>query len=125
MGTPFFMCVISIYCSVPTEEPKITVRPTPAIRSLTVGYNVTFSCEATGLPTPTFEWKNPNKDRVSDFSPRFTIDGGTLTIFGIIKTDVGNWTCEAKNKRGTDKATVYIKEVLGKLMMTMLGHVTS
>lgn len=94
------------------EEPKITERPTPATRSLTVGYNVTFTCDASGLPAPTIEWKNPNNDKVSNWGHRFTVDGGTLTVTGIIKNDVGNWTCEARNKRGTKKAIVHIKEVL-------------
>lgn len=94
------------------EEPKITKRPIPSTRSLTVGYNVSFPCEASGLPAPTITWKNPNDDPVSAFDPRFTIDGGTLTITGIIKGDAGTWTCEAVNKRGVKKATVNIKEIL-------------
>ena len=104
-----FLCCYLNFAALPT----IQERPIPETRSLTEDYNVTFTCLASGLPPPQYEWKNPNGDKVSVFNPRFDIEKGTLTITGIRKGDVGVWTCEAKNKRGSTKATVNIKEVLG------------
>ncbi|KAM5170531.1 peroxidasin homolog [Mantella aurantiaca] len=80
-------------------KPKILgfiIAPSPQVLE---GDNVTMYCEATGFPTPVLSWGNLKPDM------EMSKDKRTVRIFGVKKEHEGPYSCEAKNKYGTDKQT--------------------
>ncbi|NP_001088135.1 intercellular adhesion molecule 5 L homeolog [Xenopus laevis] len=76
--------------------PKIQRFEVVPLPPLSKGANVTLTCDAEGLPIPTYTWETPASDIT--FSP----DNRTISIQGIMQTHRGNYTCVAHNKYGTD-----------------------
>ncbi|XP_031568319.1 hemicentin-2-like [Actinia tenebrosa] len=96
-----------------TFEPPVMIQvPLPASRYLTVGFNTTFHCRASGYPPPSYQWLNPILKPVDTFNPRFTIDGEYLYITDVKINDKGRWTCIATNvQKFTVNASAEIKDV--------------
>ena len=94
-----------------TVPPRITVAPS----NLTVLENVFLNppppaCEATGEPTPTYSWFQPNGSPIP-------IIGG-VPQFGILtRSDSGTYTCVATNRAGQVRADFNIV-VEGKWYMS-------
>ena len=70
----------------------------------TEGDMVTFTCTATGVPTPSFTWYPPDDGRIIvNTYPVVTDSDGfisvtsTLTISSLLRTDTGTYTCTASN----------------------------
>ncbi|KAG8441320.1 hypothetical protein GDO86_006885 [Hymenochirus boettgeri] len=65
------------------------------------GENVTLTCEADGLPLPTYTWETPTGN--------ITIahDSRSIRIQGVKKIHEGNYTCTAHNQYGTDSQRKY------------------
>ncbi|XP_039768050.1 basement membrane-specific heparan sulfate proteoglycan core protein isoform X3 [Ornithorhynchus anatinus] len=82
--------------------PPQVVTPPEELVQVSRGETVTFTCIATGVPTPIINWRLnwghiPSHPRVS-----VTSEGGrgTLTIRDVKEADQGAYTCEAMNARG-------------------------
>ncbi|XP_072305364.1 basement membrane-specific heparan sulfate proteoglycan core protein isoform X2 [Eucyclogobius newberryi] len=81
--------------------PTVTSPPEESVQAAR-GSTVTFTCQATGVPTPIITWRLnwghiPTSARISMSSE----DGrGTLTIRDVKETDQGAYTCEAINAKG-------------------------
>uniref|UniRef100_A0AAV2LZ82 Basement membrane-specific heparan sulfate proteoglycan core protein n=1 Tax=Knipowitschia caucasica TaxID=637954 RepID=A0AAV2LZ82_KNICA len=82
-------------------SPSVTVPPEESMQ-VARGSTVTFSCQASGVPTPIISWRLnwghiPGSARITMTSE----DGrGTLTIRDVKETDQGAYTCEAINAKG-------------------------
>ncbi|XP_060061512.1 basement membrane-specific heparan sulfate proteoglycan core protein isoform X2 [Erinaceus europaeus] len=81
--------------------PQVVIPPQELIQ-VSRGQTVTFTCVATGVPTPIINWRLnwghiPSHPRVT-----MTSEGGrgTLTIRDVKEADQGAYTCEAMNARG-------------------------
>ncbi|XP_072465307.1 basement membrane-specific heparan sulfate proteoglycan core protein isoform X4 [Notamacropus eugenii] len=81
--------------------PQVVTPPQESIQ-VSRGQTVTFTCVATGVPTPIINWRLnwghiPSHPRV-----KVTSEGGrgTLTIQDVKEADQGAYTCEAMNSRG-------------------------
>ena len=65
------------------DNPLITINPMS--QQVTIGQIVNFTCNATGLPAPSYNWSTPNTD-----------DFNTSTISFIVQHfSYGNYTCMA------------------------------
>ena len=81
--------------------PEITEHPQDT--TATEGLNVTFSCNATGNPVPTFSWTINGSAVNTTADPRIGLspDNKQLTITNIKRTDSGNqYRCVANNTIG-------------------------
>ncbi|XP_040441615.1 LOW QUALITY PROTEIN: basement membrane-specific heparan sulfate proteoglycan core protein [Falco naumanni] len=81
--------------------PQVVSLPREAVRAVP-GQTVTFTCAATGVPTPIVTWRlnwghTPSSHRVSIVSEA---GQGTLTIRDVKEADQGAYTCEAINTLG-------------------------
>ncbi|XP_055079317.1 basement membrane-specific heparan sulfate proteoglycan core protein isoform X9 [Periophthalmus magnuspinnatus] len=81
--------------------PSVISPPEESVQAAR-GSTVTFTCQATGVPTPIITWRLnwghiPTSARITMTSE----DGrGTLTIRDVKETDQGAYTCEAINAKG-------------------------
>ncbi|XP_031463808.1 basement membrane-specific heparan sulfate proteoglycan core protein isoform X7 [Phasianus colchicus] len=81
--------------------PQVVTPPQESVR-VVPGQTVSFTCVATGVPTPIITWRLnwgsiPASRRVSIVSEG---GQGTLTIRDVKEADQGAYTCEAINTRG-------------------------
>ncbi|XP_054251094.1 basement membrane-specific heparan sulfate proteoglycan core protein [Indicator indicator] len=81
--------------------PQVVTLPQESVRAVP-GQTVTFTCVATGVPTPIITWRlnwghTPSSHRVSI---RSEAGQGTLTIRDVKEADQGAYTCEAINSLG-------------------------
>ncbi|KAK2521549.1 Hspg2 [Columba guinea] len=81
--------------------PQVVTLPRESVRAVP-GQTVTFTCVATGVPTPIITWRlnwghTPSSHRVSIVSEA---GQGTLTIRDVKEADQGAYTCEAINNLG-------------------------
>ncbi|XP_066838054.1 basement membrane-specific heparan sulfate proteoglycan core protein isoform X7 [Anser cygnoides] len=81
--------------------PQVVTPPRESVQAVP-GQTVSFTCAATGVPTPIITWRLnwgniPPSRRVSIVSEG---GQGTLTIRDVKEADQGAYTCEAINTRG-------------------------
>ena len=77
------------------------------------GTPVDIECQASGIPQPSYTWRNGKV--LLEGSGAFSIgdDGRRFSILSIEKGDAGNYTCIAENDAGRDSKSVSLK-VYGK-----------
>ena len=65
--------------------------------------DVTLTCTATGVPTPTITWYK-DSTAISHDLEKFNIstDGSMLTIHNVTHTESGNYFCLTANEAGKD-----------------------
>ena len=76
------------------------------------GDNVTFTCNATGNPAPTFRWTKNGSVLTTDSRISLLLDGKHLTITNVTREDSGQYVCEATNNVTTvpsDSATLNVQ----------------
>ena len=61
------------------------------------GGNVTFTCEATANPAPTFSWIKDGSLANATSTIIFSSDNKQLTIINVSRGDSGHYTCRATN----------------------------
>ena len=90
--------MIILYLS--TDKPEIATHP----QNITTreGQNVTIYCNATGNPAPTISWYKNGYPINNSFSTIFSPSHEQLTIRNVNRIDSGDYTCQAKNRVGTD-----------------------
>lgn len=95
------------------DERKVSVKvgpnaPTIGLKSqslvtVKLGESATFSCLATGEPTPKIMWISPRNVLISISSDRYQItDDGTLVVKKVQMADEGKYACVARNSAGDD-----------------------
>ncbi|XP_066015791.1 hemicentin-1-like isoform X2 [Pocillopora verrucosa] len=82
------------------DKPEIVTHP----QNITTreGQNVTLYCNATGSPVPTISWYKNGYPINNSFSTIFSPSHEQLTIRNVNRIDSGDYTCQAKNRVGTD-----------------------
>ena len=101
------------YCSVSlfiTDQPEFSVHPQNATKI--EGDNVTFTCNATGSPAPTFRWTKIGSVLTTGSRISLSSDGKQLTLTNVTREDSGQYVCEATNNVRTvpsDSATLNVK----------------
>ena len=101
------------YCSVSlfiTDQPEFSVHPQNATKI--EGDNVTFTCNATGNPAPTFRWTKNGSVLTPVSRISLSSDGKQLTVTNVTREDSGQYFCEATNNVTTvasDSATLNVK----------------
>jgi len=81
-----------------SAAPKVVAWP----RSFEAAHksNVTFHCNATGIPDPVISWSKEG----SDIPVRHS--AGVLSLTGVISDDNGRYICTAKNAAGTSTTSI-------------------
>ena len=101
------------YCSVSlfiTDQPEFFEHPQNETK--TEGDNVTFTCNATGNPAPTFRWTKNASVLTTSSRIRLSSDGKQLTLTNVTREDSGQYVCEATNNVRTvpsDSATLNVQ----------------
>ncbi|KAE8619816.1 hypothetical protein XENTR_v10009985 [Xenopus tropicalis] len=83
-------------------KPKILNLGAVPLPPVPEGENVTLTCEAEGIPPPTYTWEGPSAEIQT--SP----DNRTITIPGVKQGNYGTYVCRAQNKHGEDTQTLTI-----------------
>ena len=101
------------YCSVSlfiTDQPEFFQHPQNETK--TEGDNVTFTCNATGNPAPTFRWTKIGSVLTTGSRISLSLHGKQLTITNVTREDSGQYVCEATNIVRTvpsDSATLNVQ----------------
>ena len=84
-----------------TDQPEISEHPQNQI--VLEGFNVSFLCNASGNPTPTFSWTINGSPVNTTSNPRITFSAYNkqLTITTVKRTDGGEYKCLASNTVNT------------------------
>ena len=88
-----------------TDQPEISEHPQNQI--VLEGLNVSFLCNASGNPTPTFSWTINGSPVNTTSNPRITFSAYNkqLTITTVKRTDGGEYKCLASNSVNTVNST--------------------
>ena len=62
------------------------------------GDNVTFTCNATGNPAPSFRWTKIGPALFTGSRISLSSDGKQLTLTNVTREDIGQYVCEAIRK---------------------------
>ena len=84
----------------------------PQNETKTEGDNVTFTCNATGNPAPTFNWTKDGSVLTAGSRISLSPDRKQLTITNVTREDSGQYVCEATNNVTTvqsNSATLNVK----------------
>ena len=101
----------------PSEPPRVSV---PATSVGVEGRDLHLECSVTGQPTPTVLWYRLGQEVGRD--ARIRALGPHLTIQSVAPFDEGDYECFAKNRAGTDRATVDV-QVIGELTRAILTFI--
>ena len=84
-----------------TDQPEISEHPQNQI--VLEGLNVSFLCNASGNPTPTFSWtiNGSPVNATVDSRISFSADNKELTITTVKRTDGAEYKCLASNSVNT------------------------
>ena len=97
--------------SVITAIPVITEPPENAI--VLLGGNVTFTCEAIGVPAPTITWSNEVIDAINATSIEImdTMTMSVLTLTNLASSYFNqSYTCTASNEHGMVNSSAILTE---------------
>ncbi|KAM4675174.1 neural cell adhesion molecule 1-like isoform 2-T2 [Discoglossus pictus] len=81
------------------DKPKILKFEVLPTRVLKRGDTITLTCEAEGIPSPTYSWVTPTPE------VQFSSDKHIMTIQWANQEHMGNYTCKAHNEYGVDIKT--------------------
>lgn len=86
-----------------TVSPRVKVYPLDHVASL--GSNATFTCHATGIPTPAITWTKKG----ASLPTKHIVKNGSLAMFGLSVDDQGNYVCSASNAAGHGDVGVVLR----------------
>ena len=70
---------------------------TPNVADVPLTQSITLTCQADGVPPPSYSWK---------FNGKFNgVTQNTLTLTNVDVKDAGNYTCVATNNLGKEETT--------------------
>lgn len=85
--------------------PDYSVPPTavisPANQTVDEGDSALLSCQVSGDPYPSIEWKKVG----GDLTDNHVITGALLQIQEVTKEDEGMYVCVVQNRKGVEQAT--------------------
>ena len=82
------------------------------------GSSVTFSCDANGIPEPTFSWSKDGSAVTADNRISLSADNKQLSLTNVNRTDSGEYRCVAANSVGSVNSNVATLTVLCKKTFT-------
>ncbi|CAH3134799.1 unnamed protein product, partial [Porites lobata] len=91
-------------------KPEFSVHPQNATQI--EGSNVSFTCNATGNPAPSFRWTKNGSVLTTGSRIGLSSDGKQLTLTNVTREDSGQYVCEATNNVRTvpsDSATLNVQ----------------
>ena len=109
----------------------ITVPPEfiahPHSQTSMQGSSVTFSCDANGVPEPTFSWSKDGSAVTVDVDNRISLsaDNKQLSLTNVNRTDSGEYRCVAANSVGTVHSNASTLTLQGKDIFTGLDSKTT
>ena len=108
-----------------TDQPEMSEHPQNQI--VLEGLNVSFLCNASGNPTPTFSWTINGSPVNTTSNPRITFSAYNkqLTITTVKRTDGGEYKCLASNSVKTVNSTAAFLIVQCKEAFTIFQTFTS
>ena len=91
--------------------PYFTIEP--EVENAAEDETIEFECAAEGAPGPIIKWIHNGKPiEEAPPNPRRSLEGNKIVLRNIVKTDTGNYGCNASNSFGYVYKDVYVN-VLG------------
>ena len=82
------------------------------------GSSVTFSCDANGIPEPTFSWSKDGSAVTADNRISLSAGNKQLNLTHVNRTDSGEYRCVAANSVGTVYSNASTLTVQGEDIFT-------
>lgn len=80
-----------------------------------IGTNVILPCKATGRPDPDIYWLDPDDNIISGRDHRLRVHpSGSLYISGLRWSDMGTYTCIAKNALDKDSVSTFVYPIMNE-----------
>ena len=89
------------------------------------GSSVTFSCDANGIPEPTFSWSKDGSAVTADNRISLSADNKQLSLTNVNRADSGEYRCVAANSVGTVYPNASTLTLQGKDIFTGLDSKTT
>ena len=89
------------------------------------GSSVTFSCDANGIPEPTFSWSKDGSAVTADNRISLSADNKQLSLTNVNRADSGEYRCVAANSVGTVYSNASTLTLQGKDIFTGLDSKTT
>ena len=105
--------------SEPTERPAFVVTPKKNQRPIaTLGNSVVLYCRVVGWPKPQITWWRGNSMLPRSSKKFEQYREGSLSIKRVSLFDLGPYTCQAYNGKGTATSHIIVLKALGPLKIT-------
>ena len=102
-----------------TDQPEFSLHPKN--KTKTEGDNVTFTCNATGNPSPTLRWTKNGSVLTAGSRISLSSDDKQFTITNVIREDSGQYVCEAINDVTTVRSISATLNVQCKITFTCVS----
>ena len=101
-----------------TDRPEFYEHPQN--QTVLEGLNVSFSCNASGNPTPTFSWIKNGSPINTTANARISLSAGSkqLYITNVNRVDSGEYRCVANNSVGAVNSSAAFLTVQCKMIFT-------
>lgn len=107
-----FLTVVFFFQQFLADPEIISPNSGSQTQSVKLGQSWNITCQATGNPTPTVEWKRKNGNKsMSSREPGSS--GVVLTIDSVVKDDLGIYFCVALNSKNVAYAYVELGKITG------------
>lgn len=96
------------------QPPIIRILPDTQEWTITEGDELKLECFAEGTPSPTVQWKRPERDQTADeglrglSSPFYTTAQSLIHKYNTDRSDEGTYICHASNEAGEDQKYITV-----------------
>ena len=103
------------------RPPSITQQPTDTV--VAPGTTATFTCSASGQPSPTFSWYHDGTQLSTEVVSISTSGGSsTLSVGGVGEEEQGDYHCQALNSQGSADSQTAELQLACELYSTIACH---
>nr|XP_054760040.1 protein sax-3-like [Lytechinus pictus] len=99
----------------------------PVDRTVVVGQDAFFLCQATGLPTPSIYWKERGAKPLmfpGDRTEHYEVtNDGRLHLFSVTRENEGYYVCSAMSGRGSVEDSAYLRVLDDNLPLPPIIHI--
>ncbi|GFR92166.1 contactin, partial [Elysia marginata] len=115
--TGIYTCIVKSATNTATKQAILSLKARPSFphplknQHLDKGSDFTWSCNAIGVPLPTYSWFKNGVPLTDDPDQGITVNGNTLAITGVDTKHEGMYQCEARNINGIARSSAQLRSL--------------